>query len=64
MEKKVMSKEYMLENRDEILATYSKTSKKFQKPVLLTKKERKVLGIGKDEGRAISKNVQIGRAHV
>lgn len=59
MEKKVMSKEYMLENRDEILAVYSKPAMKFQKPVLLTKKERKVLGIGKDEGRAISKNVRV-----
>ena len=54
-----MSKEYMLENREEILARYSKTVKKFQKPVLLTKKEKKVLGVGKDEGRAIAKNVRI-----
>lgn len=59
MEKKVMSKEYMLENRDEILAVYSKTARKFQKPVLLTKKEKKVLGIGKDEGRAIAKNIRV-----
>lgn len=54
-----MSKEYMLENREEILAKYSKPAKKNQKPVLLTKKERKVLGVGKDEGRAIAKNVRI-----
>ena len=54
-----MSKEYMLENRDEILAQYSKTAKKFKKTALLTKKERKVLGIGKDEGRAIAKNIRI-----
>lgn len=59
MEKKVMSKEYMLENRDEILAQYSKTTRKFQKPVLLTKKERKVLGVGKDEGRAIANNIRV-----
>lgn len=59
MEKKVMSKEYMLENREEILARYSKTAKKFQKPVLLTKKEKKVLGVGKDEGRAVAKNVRV-----
>lgn len=59
MEKKVMSKEYMLENREEILARYSQTAKRFQKPVLLTKKEKKVLGIGKDEGRAIAMNVRI-----
>ena len=59
MEKKVMSKEYLLENRDEILAAYSRTTRKFQKTALLTKKEKKVLGIGKDEGRAIAKNVRI-----
>lgn len=64
MEKKVMSKEYMLENREEILAKYSTTTKKFQKPALLTKKEKKVLGIGKDEGKAIAKYVRISQRKV
>ncbi len=64
MEKKVMSKGYMTENREDILAKYSKPSKKFQKPVLLTKKERKVLGIGKDEGRATAKYVRITQRKV
>jgi len=59
VEKKVMNKEYMLENRDEILVKYSQTARKFQKPALLTKKEKKVLGIGKDEGRAIARNIRI-----
>ncbi|MDD2457189.1 MAG: 50S ribosomal protein L22 [Eubacteriales bacterium] len=59
MEKKVMSKEYLLENREEILATYNQESRRFQKSALLTKKEKKVLGIGKDEGRAIAKNVRV-----
>ncbi len=59
MEKKVMNKEYMLENRDDILAQYSKPANKFKKTALLTKKERKVLGIGKDEGKAIVKNVRL-----
>lgn len=59
MEKKVMNKEYMLENREEILAQYFQTARKSKKPVLLTKKERKVLGVGKDEGRAIAKNIRI-----
>ena len=45
-----MSKEYMLENREEILSRYSTEHRQFQKPALLTKKERKVLGVGKDEG--------------
>ena len=54
-----MSKEYLLENREQILADYNKTDRKFQKSALLTKKEKKVLGIGKDEGRAIAKNVRV-----
>jgi large subunit ribosomal protein L22 len=52
LEKKVLSKEELLKNKDQILDEYNKTHKLFQKPALLTKKERKVLGIGKDEGRA------------
>ena len=64
MEKKVMSKEYMLENRDEILTKYSTTHRQFQKPALLTKKERKVLGIGKDEGRAIARYARISSRKV
>jgi large subunit ribosomal protein L22 len=61
VEKKVMNKAYMLENRDEILAKYATPVKRFQKPVLLTKKEKKVLGIGKDEGRAIAKYVRLSQ---
>ena len=64
MEKKVMSKGYMLENRDDILVKYAKTARQFQKPALLTKKEKKVLGIGKDEGRAIAKYVRISQRKV
>ena len=59
MEKKVMNKTYMQENRDEILAQFAKSARKFNKTALLTKKEKKVLGIGKDEGRAIAKNIRI-----
>jgi large subunit ribosomal protein L22 len=52
LEKKVLSKEELLKDKDQILDKYNKTHKLFQKPALLTKKERKALGIGKDEGRA------------
>ncbi len=52
MEKKVLSKEELLKDKDQILDRYSKISKQNKKPALLSKKERKVLGIGKDEGRA------------
>lgn len=59
MSRKVMSKDYLLENRDEILAEYSKPQRKFQKKGYLTKKEKKVLGIGKDQGLAKARNIRI-----
>lgn len=59
MEKKVLSKEELLKNKDQILEQYSKTSRQFQKPALLTRKEKKILGIGKDEGRAILRYARI-----
>jgi len=59
LERKVMSREEILKNKDKLLEIYSKTHSKSQKPVLLTKKERKILGIGKDEGRATVKYARI-----
>ena len=47
-----MSKDELLKNKDQILAEQNAKHRKSNKPALLTKKERKVLGIGKDEGRA------------
>lgn len=54
-----MSKDFMEKNRDEILALYSKPHSKSKRPRVLTKKERKVLGIGKDQGKASIENVRI-----
>lgn len=59
MEKKVLSKEQLLEQRDEILAARAEPTPKSRKVALLTKKERKVLGIGKDQGRAEARGVRI-----
>jgi large subunit ribosomal protein L22 len=59
VEKKVMTKEYLEQNREEILAMYAKPTKRNAKLKLLTKKQRKVLGIGKDCGKAIAKYVRI-----
>lgn len=64
MEKKVKSKEELLKEKDQILEKYNKTHKQFQKPELLTKKEKKVLGIGKDEGRAVLKYARISSRKV
>ncbi len=35
-----MSKDYLLENREEILAACNKEARRFQKSALLTKKEK------------------------
>ncbi|NLY98730.1 MAG: 50S ribosomal protein L22 [Clostridiaceae bacterium] len=59
MEKKVMSKEELLEKKDSLLKVYNATHAKSKRPALLTKKEKKILGIGKDEGRASVTNVRI-----
>ncbi|NMB95528.1 MAG: 50S ribosomal protein L22 [Clostridiaceae bacterium] len=59
MGKKVMSKDELLKNKEQYIEKYSNTHSKSKKPVLLTKKERKILGIGKDEGRATIKYVRI-----
>ncbi len=64
MEKKVRSKEELLNEKDQILDGYNKTHRKFQKPALLTKKEKKVLGIGKDEGKAVLKHARISSRKV
>jgi len=57
--KKVMSKEELLEKKEELLEQYSKARRKSAKLPVLTKKERKVLGIGKDEGRAVVKYARV-----
>jgi len=57
--KKVMSKEELLEKKEELLEQYSKARRKSQKLPILTKKERKILGIGKDEGRAVVRYARV-----
>lgn len=64
MEKKVLSKEELLSKKDELLEAYNSDHRRSNKPALLTKKERKVLGIGKDEGRAILKYARISSRKV
>ena len=64
MEKKVRSKEELLKDKDAILETYNTVHRRSNKPALLTKKEKKALGIGKDEGRAVAKYVRISSRKV
>lgn len=59
MGRKVMSRDELLEKKDEIIAQYRQARRKSAKLPILTKKERKILGIGKDEGRAVLRNVRV-----
>jgi large subunit ribosomal protein L22 len=59
MAKKVRSREELLENREALVEAYYTPTPRSQKKPLLTKKERKVLGIGRNEGRAQAKHVRI-----
>ncbi len=64
MEKKVLSKEELLSQKDQLLEIYRSEHRKSNKPALLTKKEKKVIGIGKDEGRAVLKYARISSRKV
>jgi len=59
LEKKVRSKEELLKDKDNIIQIYNSKHRKSKKPELLTKKEKKILGIGKDEGRATLRYARI-----
>lgn len=59
MEKRVLSKEELLEKKDELLEAFYSVHRKSKKPEYLTKKERKALGIGKDIGKATARYVRI-----
>lgn len=64
MEKKVMSKEMLLENKDEILEKYHSYHSKSNKVPVLTKTERKILGIGRDQGKATLRHARIAPSKV
>ncbi len=59
MAKKKVAAEEIVDNTEEIKKEYGKARRKFQKAPLLTKKERKALGIGRDEGRASAKYLRV-----
>ena len=64
MEKQVRSKEELLKEKDHLLEVYNSEHRRNKKPGLLTKKERKALGIGKDQGKAILRNARISSRKV
>ena len=52
MERKILSSQELLDKREELIEKYSAESRKSNKPFILSKRERKVLGIGRDQGKA------------
>jgi large subunit ribosomal protein L22 len=64
LEKKVRSKDELLKDKEKVLEIYNSEHRKSNKPPLLTKKEKKVLGIGKDEGRAVLRYARISSRKV
>ena len=59
MERKKLTEEELLERREELLEKYYAQSGKNNKPFILTKRERKFLGIGRDQGKAILRHARI-----
>ena len=59
MEKIILTKENIEKNRDEILKAYAQPSKKFARLPIPTKKQQKLLGIGKDQGKATAKYIRV-----
>jgi large subunit ribosomal protein L22 len=57
--KEIFSKKELLKDREKAIEVYSKNHRKSNKPALLTKKEKRTLGIGKDQGIATLKYVRI-----
>ncbi len=64
MEKRVKSKEELMENKDQLIKSYYSTQPKNKKVQLLAKKEKRALGIGKDIGKATAKYVRISARKV
>lgn len=60
MGRKKLTEEELLARRDELIEMYSKQTGKNCKPFVLTKRERKFLGIGRDQGKATLRYAGIG----
>ncbi len=59
-----MSREEIMDNRNTLLEKYTLLHTKSNKPGLLVKKEKRILGIGKDQGRAVLKYARISARKV
>jgi len=64
LERKIRSKDELLKDKEQLLEKYSSEHRKSNKPVVLSKREKKALGIGKDEGRAVLRYARISSRKV
>ena len=64
MTRRFLSEAELLEKRDEIIEQYNSTTPKSKSVAVLTKRQRKVLGIGRDQGKAILYNARISARKV
>ncbi|NLA95619.1 MAG: 50S ribosomal protein L22 [Clostridiaceae bacterium] len=59
MAKKTLSRQELIDRREELVAEYKKQTPRNAKKRVLTKKERKVLGIGRDQGHATLRHLRM-----
>ena len=59
MEKIILSRENIEKNRDKILEAYSAPSRRNNRLPVPTKKQKKLLGMGRDQGLATAKYIRI-----
>jgi large subunit ribosomal protein L22 len=54
-----MSRQELIDRREELVADYGKQAPRNAKKGVLTKKERKILGIGRDQGHATLRHLRM-----
>ena len=59
MARKTMSRQELIDRREELVADYGKQAPRNAKKGVLTKKERKILGIGRDQGHATLRHLRM-----
>lgn len=64
MERKILSSQELLDRKEELIEKYNAESGKSRKMVILSKRERKVLGIGRDQGKATLNYARIAPSKV
>ena len=64
MERKILSSQELLDRKEELIEKYTAESGKSRKMMILSKRERKVLGIGRDQGKATLNYARIAPSKV